>query len=260
MKLYRYISLQAFCELIYNSELTFKRPKCWPDQYEGHYFKLLESESEKKWIEGLIEKRISSAAHREEAKNLLRLLGNSLYCACFTQNADEEVMWNAYSYNNQAIMIETEEDNMIFLNAPTPSIVPVEYDLDKHKLAFLDSNLFNYDSGIVIRDAVDMVRHKRKCFSYEKEVRIVMQDVEHSGQEIQKYSIQDVSSFISGVMVHPGAKPEYVKMIGTLCEVFSLNFYGKSKIYELDTSLFQPNEQNDISQTAQGGLKWMIRG
>lgn len=149
---------------------------------------------------------------------------------------------------------------MIFLNAPTPSIVPVEYDLDKHKLAFLESNLFDYDSGIVIRNAGDMVRHKRKCFSYEKEVRIVMQDVEHSGQEIQKYSIQDVSSFISGVMVHPGAKPEYVKMIGTLCEVFSLNFYGKSKIYELDTSLFQPNEQNDVSQTAQGGLKWMTRG
>ena len=168
MKLYRYISLQAFCELIYNSELTFKRPKCWPDQYEGHYFKLLESESGKKWIEGLIEKRISSAEHREEAKNLLRLLGNSLYCACFTQNADEEVMWNAYSYNNQAIMIENEEDNMIFLDAPIPSIVPVEYDLDKHKLTFLESNLFNYDSGIVIRDAVDMVRHKRKCFSYEK--------------------------------------------------------------------------------------------
>lgn len=68
MKLYRYISLQAFCELIYNSELTFKRPKCWPDQYEGHYFKLLESESGKKWIEGLIEKRISSAEHREETK------------------------------------------------------------------------------------------------------------------------------------------------------------------------------------------------
>ena len=141
----------------------------------------------------------------------------------------------------------------------TPSIVSVEYDLDKHKLAFLNSNLFSHASGIAIRDAVDMVKHKRKCFSYEKEVRIVIQDVEHSGQETQEYLIQDKSSFISGVMVHPDAKPEYVKMIGTLCEAFSLNFYGKSKIYELDTSLFQPNEQNDISQTAQGGLKWTTR-
>ena len=88
----------------------------------------------------------------------------------------------------------------------------------------------------------------------------LLMDTFDSGQEIQKYSTQDVSSFISGVMVHPGAKPEYVKIIGTLSEVFSLNFYGKSKIHELDTSLFQPNEQNDISQTAQGGLKWMTRG
>lgn len=248
MKLYRYISLQAFCELIFNSELTFKLPKCWPDQYEGHYFKLLESESGKKWIGELIEKNISSAEHREETKNLLQLLGNSLYCACFTQNADEEVMWNAYSYNNQAIMIETEEDNMTFLNAPTPSIIPVEYDLDKHKLAFLESNLFNYDSGIVIRNAVDMVRHKRECFSYEKEIRVVIQDVENSGQEIRKYPIKNISSFISGVTVHPCAEREYVKMIGTLCKVFSLKFNGKSKIYELDTSLFQPNEQNDISK------------
>lgn len=43
MRLYRYLSLQAFCELMYNKELTFKQPKSWPDQYEGYHYRLLET-------------------------------------------------------------------------------------------------------------------------------------------------------------------------------------------------------------------------
>lgn len=235
MKLYRYISLQAFCELIYNKQLTFKQPKMWPDQYEGYSYKLLDSPEGKDHINEILNKRISESKHRQNAQNMLRLLGDSLYCVCFSLNKNEEVMWNAYGYHNQTIMIEVEEDKLNFANAPALYILPVEYDLEEHGLAFLTSNLFEYDSGIVIENATDSMKHKRKCFSYEKEVRVIIQDIEHSNEEQRRYDIEDISSLVTGVMVHPLATPEYVKMINTLCDTFSLKFLGKSNIYDLNT-------------------------
>lgn len=39
--------------------------------------------------------------------------------------------------------------------------------------------------------------------------------------------------FITGVMVHPLATDEYSKMIGTLCSDFSLQYLGKSRVYDM---------------------------
>ena len=34
MKVYRYISFQRFCELLFHQELALVHPSKWPDQYE----------------------------------------------------------------------------------------------------------------------------------------------------------------------------------------------------------------------------------
>lgn len=232
MKLYRYLSLQAFCELLYNKELTFKQPKSWPDQYEGYHYRLLETDEGKRKIDEIISRKGFSEEQKEGIKNVLRLIGNSLYCACFSKNRDAEVMWNAYGYNKQAVMIEVDTNKLPDSDI-YPSVCTVEYDLENGDVSFWEENL----SKIGIRPGFDQsheaLAHKRKCFSYENEVRLIILDISNPDKRKLKYPVDDISIFITGVMVHPLATDEYTKMIGTLCNGFSLHFLGKSKVYEM---------------------------
>lgn len=232
MKLYRYLSLQAFCELLYNKELTFKQPKKWPDQYEGYCYKLLETDEGKRKIDEIISRKVFPEKQKEVIKNTIRLLGSSLYCVCFSRNRDAEVMWNAYSYNKQAIMIEIDTIRLPDSD-PYPFECPVEYDLEDGVESFWETNLSKLNHSAVFDQPHKALTHKRKCFSYENEVRLIIQDISNPNEGKLKYPVDNISMFITGVMVHPLATAEYTQMIETLCSVFSLHFLGKSKVYEM---------------------------
>lgn len=238
MELYRYISFQSFCELVFNSELTFKQPKTWPDQYEGYIYRLLDTDNGKSAIKKLISEKIADQSRGDEMVRLLQLLGESAYCVCFSRNRDKEVMWNAYGYNGQAVMIEVDDAALEFSGASSPIVLLVEYDLEKYQMTFLKDNISKHQYGVSVRNAEDILKHKRACFAYEQEVRMIMKEIAHPNEGTMKYEIRNISAFITGVMVHPLATAEYAKVIEMLCSNYGLKYLGKSKVYDFEESFF----------------------
>ena len=65
---------------------------------------------------------------------------NDSYCLCFSRSKDSEVMWNAYSYQNNALMIRTSVDKLLALAPESLSVARVRYDLKSTQLDFLLEN------------------------------------------------------------------------------------------------------------------------
>ena len=146
-------------------------------------------------------------------------------------------MWNAYNHNNNAIMIRTSVDKLLALDPESLSIFRVQYDLDNTALGVLMENTsINGYGGITIHDCDQIIRHKRRCFKYENEIRLVGShfcEVPHRIKDgILYLPIKNISDFSENVMVHPLADDGYVALIEKMCAHFGVRFWGKSKIYE----------------------------
>ena len=130
-------------------------------------------------------------------------------------------------------------DNTILETHPELSFQKVEYDVDGSYLKQMAQIVHLEEDSVLIFGVEEMIKHKRKCFSYEQERRAYLQNIEN---EYEDYNgkiylpFSDVSLLISDVMVHPLATKEYEKLIGSICEKFSIHYSGKSKILELDMS------------------------
>ena len=75
--------------------------------------------------------------------------------------------------------------------------------------------------------------HKRKCFDYEEEVRLLILPSDlnlRNGKKIM-IDIPDLTSFIDGVMVNPLADEEHIKLVKMICRHFGICFLGPSRIY-----------------------------
>lgn len=174
--IYRYMSFQRFYEMIFTSQLTLVSPSKWPDQYEQL---LLKTISTSKGQQMLIEEATQYTGNTKKAAKKIRELAtvitNSTYCLCFSTEKDAEVMWNAYSDNNQAIMIETSREKIdTILFELNHCIKEVKYDLKQNETAKDLLMLFHWDPFMIsIVDQDELFLHKRTIFEYEHEVRLI---------------------------------------------------------------------------------------
>ena len=104
------------------------------------------------------------------------------------------------------------------------------------QLDFLLENCEFEAGGLTIHHSDELLRHKRKCFQYENELRLIggsFDDSPHRmGDGIVYLPIADISNFVERVMVHPLADDGYVSLIEKICQYFGIQFWGRSKIYE----------------------------
>ncbi len=237
-ELCRYMSFQRFCEILFNQELVLVKPEMWNDKYEKYIFQVINNDEGKNKVGDYLREKCNFTEDKvEEMLKFIKLICDSTHCLCFSKSIDAEVMWNAYSYNSQSIMMITTSDALENLNSPFSldfDLRQVHYDLEKSGLTFLFDLLKSDDKGVSIVNSHHFFTHKRKCFEYEDEFRIIVTSPKSSEKRFLSYHIYDLSVFIKGIMVHPLAADNYVSLIQTMCNKFNINFLGKSKIYDFD--------------------------
>ena len=234
LPLYRYISFDRFIQILFSQELVLIHPSKWDDAYElywKHYFETQEGRSQ---LDAYVKKfEGDERKNAEAAINLCRFKYDHAYCLCFSRVKDAEVLWNARSDNKRGIMFATTRSKIydLFPEEEDVIIKEVQYDLESTKPEDFLCHFQFSSIGALQKDPDDLLLHKRKIFSYEEEVRLILSPAEKPKDEMLKYQIPVLGDFINGVMVHPLASDEYVSLISLLCEHFCIPFWGKSEVY-----------------------------
>lgn len=240
-KLCRYVPFTRFMEMLCFHRLTLVSPKKWNDQYENYLLQMLEHDEANSKIENILSSK--GKYNPEQIEKIMtetKEICSMARCLCFSKSYDAEVMWNAYNYGNEAIMWTTTGKKLTELgrNVYKLELQKVNYDLDteperKRYKEFL-GQISMSGKQVGFRDIFNFFTHKRECFSYENEYRLINIRAKDAEEETRSFNIPCLSDFITGVMVHPLADESYVSLIEKICKDYHLPFEGKSKIYEFD--------------------------
>ena len=239
------MSFKRFIQILFSGQIAAMNPSQWPDQYELYWLKCLQSEKGKKefddYIKGLNNDKINKEWTKKSATELCDLTYKKCYAICYTESRDSELMWRAYSDNNKSIMISTTEDKVRSLgnnySAGYYYLKEIQYDLEERGsfTEFLE-RMNIYPGSVGYDDFDEWFLHKRKCFNYEEEVRLVVlpDDLNARNGEIIMIDIPVLSDFIDEVMVNPLAKDEHVELTNKICTHFGIPFQGRSRIYDFE--------------------------
>lgn len=232
MKLYRYISLVEFLEITMCKQLRLKHPVNWPDKYEGYLYNALAQKSGQERFAMLLGNQELSESNLKEISKMIDLFTNHVYCTCCSTEYNNVLMWNAYNYENKSIMIELNEEALYML-AEDIQIHPVIYDLEDFGIDGYVKNIKFLRGSVGIISPESLLCHKRMCFSYEKEIRIILNDFSCT-DDTKMVPIHHLDQLICDVLVHPLAPKEYVRIIESICNASHICFSGKSNVYTLD--------------------------
>lgn len=236
--LYRYLPFYRFTELLFESTLAASSPTQWDDKYETYWLASLKKPAGQKRLEEHIKAKTKEKNQERVQKSvdsIIQFIYKNIFCICFSQTGDQELMWRANSDSNRSVMICTSKEKVSQLGNETDVLKNIQYDLDDYKNLdnFLEKITIN-DTSSMIWDVDDLFLHKRNCFQYEDEVRFLHKTVNASGEspKIVKLDV-DVADFVLGVMAHPAADDNHIKLVESMCKHFGLEFLGKSRIYEI---------------------------
>ena len=236
-----------FLEMLAAQEFSAVNPFRWADQYELYWLKYLETEEGQNRVDAFLEQNREKITNPEWVKqsmtHLCSLNYSTEYAICFSKACDSELMWRANSDNGCAVMIRStkkkiEDYGKSLAKGYHIKLSEIQYDLDNTSFeSFLEMLSINPDS-IGFSDYEEWFLHKRQCFEYEQEVRLLISPADiQKKKDIIRLPVEDISKIIDGVMVHPSAKDDHVATVSHLCDIFHLNFLGKSQIYTFSSSL-----------------------
>lgn len=244
MDIYRYTSFQRLSDLVKDSALTLVNPFTkWEDTHEGLFYTALDDQI-------IFDTLVRNTSHRNDSKNeldklksLLSHATSGLRAQSWSLNGDSIEMWSAYTNNGETIMIQSNLDQLEAMlgynygisvsDHPNGTIMPiwdrVIYDIE------CDDDMCSYIISLFERTTTSIkplypLLHKRVSFAFENEVRIFAADSSNSRQTIPLF-IEDVTRFISGIMVHPSAEAAFVDKVECFCSKNNLVFMGKSKLF-----------------------------
>ena len=230
--LYRYLSADRFIEMVFSNSLAVINPSLWVDSFEKYWLNLLNLPEGKTLLYDYVERKGGNpSTDAETIMQLCQYQYDNSFCLCFSALKDAEVLWSAKSYSNKSVMFETTAGKLIEL-VPSGTVERVQYDLESNTIDDFLSRFDIFPEAISHFNTDQLLLHKRKCFSYEEELRLIMKPDEFHEGKIIKYPIPDLRELINGVMVHPLATPETVGLIEVICNTLQLPFWGKSKVYD----------------------------
>lgn len=237
MPIYRYISFERFYQMVFSRELALVSPSLWPDSYEMYWIKLLATDQGSEQLKEYI--LTLDGDHQQMIRrvhSLCTFMYNHMYCICFSKAKDSEVLWNARSNDTNCIMYATTPsriDAVLPDEVGDAAVKEVFYDLDNADTQRDFFSHFTLGDGMALYgESDDLFLHKRKCFAYEEEVRLLFRPSDCPKDTVIKYPIPKLSDFIIGVMVHPLAGAEFVSKVGEICQKYGIEFWGKSSIYD----------------------------
>lgn len=236
LPLYRYVPFNRFVQMLFFKEIAVVTPSLWNDDYELYWLKMLGTPEGETKLRSYL--RRYGGNQEKNSKSVLQLSDftyHRTYCLCFSESKDCEVLWRTNSDDNKGIMFASTADKIEALFSQDDMVVikRVNYDLEKMDMTSNYLQLFDaYDGGAGCSDIDEPFLHKRSCFSYERECRVLVRPELINEDKIRKYTIPDLSAFITGVMVHPLADPDHVELVKKICETYDICFEGQSEVYK----------------------------
>lgn len=201
IKLYRYIGLEDFVNLMVNNKDRFVRPASWEDKYEGYLFSYMETKEDVKLLVKKMDDYLCQGNYSAIVNNYFKMWHSKwhTYAQCWSKYAETDAMWRCYSYGNRAIRIRTDKTKLL---EHTKTIFKgdqfkvylekVSYDL-KDK-ATIDQQINQMKESKMINEAYF---HKRTAFKHEGEYRLIVADnstfsVEGFSAEMTKSKIEEI--------------------------------------------------------------------
>lgn len=241
------MSFDQFLQIVFTKKMTAVLPRKWDDGFEQYWLEYLKAPHGKKCLERFVMEHFKDVEEYVSGsvavlESLVGTLYNTVYAICFTEAGDEELLWGAKNKDDKTIMICTTASMVNRLGNNTelfgPALERIQYDLEDHGGINELLNKLGFVVGMAeLNSPYDLVLHKRKCFAYEKEIRLLCSPndlnalKDNDGKRRETVELDLPENFIQNVMVCPTAKDRHVKLVRDICEHFGLPFLGKSSLY-----------------------------
>ena len=223
MKLYRYISLNIFEDMLKTSSLYFVNPlTAWKDPKEGALYQAMKMPAGQEKIIQIMQENNFPCACIQAWVNTLKGEIYGLRCQCWCKNSDSKSMWEHYSSNNQGLRIGTIKSRLTSLYYHESKVESISIDYGAKSIIDEISQVFDGKNHIFYLPRA--FRTKEGRYSFEEEVRMYVLTNDQDKDSRIRVPIDNLSAFLTDVIVHPKADNEYVSAVRDLCAKYNIKF------------------------------------
>lgn len=265
--IYRFEKIERFRQLVDEKALTFVLPELWPDKNEGFLFRAVQSQKGVAKVMEALNNVFPNAKPDGLEVALLMAFQQSRYAQCWSKCPENDALWKGYD-----IRIEAERDDVSKLDGIEAHDVRYvdSIDLDEELRSIfsypdektvswrsenvllikrtqfsheeevrlltkvIEKNVVNRKPPWVIPAMLEVFRReyqegKRTKEDFERGVKDLKEMIISS---TRKVSIAHVPNFIRSVMLSPRAPSVIDVEMARFCAQHSLNYLGKSRMYE----------------------------
>lgn len=244
-KIYRFMSIESFIDMVMKKSLTFVHPSRWDDPYEYILLDNLRKMYNYDFIQA----------------NSLFNLAHSVFCQSWTKKNESDALWRIYSHNNSSVRVCVKNENIKKLEGVTKKEINYSDNISSEDVKTWD-------------DLYNSITKKRTAFMHEEEVRLIKinptetqlsfgtnelfkfantlslnknltveqtKDIKkfNNCEYVEKIQIpfNNIDNFIDSVMLNPFAPDWFNETLELFCKEYNINYLGKSKLYEIDSEL-----------------------
>lgn len=172
IKIWRYMDFTKFLSILINKELYFRRSDMLDDPFEGSLTQI-NVKARNEFLKNFWEKMISEEELKELSQRELKRnkeLRKSVFVNCWHMSKHESAaMWKLYLKSNEGIVLQS-----------TYKKLKKSFGANSCSTVFIgEVNYIDYDSKPIARtNLLNPFLHKRESFKYEKELRVVLWDLD----------------------------------------------------------------------------------
>ena len=232
--LYKYTRVESFESMVSNSSLAFKNPSLFNDPYDCYpnlinfesvpdNFRQYYIEKYRPFLSPEIIKRVQNSSDNEVVSSF-RDIGFSnelskIAISCFSEEFDNMLMWSHYSGSHKGVCIGFNLRKLyLAIKSYYPALVKVKYNNK-----FIRTDYFRNP-----KEAIgNWYRFKSDCWSYEKEIRIVLTNL--TLDSTKQIYIPITKETISSVYVGSSTESKNESKIRSIC----LEQLPGAKIYKM---------------------------
>lgn len=220
--LFRYFEDYKAEYLFKESELYFTQVSHYPE-YDELLFSIADKEAMRKRLKATGKTDWEDIYNKNLANNMA--FKNTTFISCWSESKNESRrLWNEYVKGNNGIAIKTSVQKLIN-----------EFNVSKEIIYIPKIHYFDpVSGGLGVINTIRMFSRKPNTFSYENEVRCIVQyhTLEVKGDHLTIPI--NLDSLIDEIIIHPRATPEYHKAIEELAKAKGLD--SKIQTSSLDWS------------------------
>lgn len=215
-KIWRYMDLTKFMDLLENKNLFFCRADKFEDKFEGSLPKF-NLENRKQVYKNLDDKLLNKIAHHR------RQIVHNTYINCWHINeVESEAMWKLYAQCKEAIAIQSTFKNFKECFNESDKTIHIG------KINYVDYNSY----WVSERNSFEPFLHKRLSFLHENELRAIVQEFnsDERGIDLSKplsnFGLNipiKIETLICSIYVSPLSPPWFYELVKKITRSYDLN-------------------------------------